>query len=186
MTLEMVVGEGFQLLMSTPPLEMSDRVLAAEWNDEPLSLSGIRISRIDQNRGKPLKPADIYLGGAAVKPILSAKAHNLLAGLMENDGEFHRIQTDEEEFFYHDTVALDCLDLQMSTVKRFSDGRPMSISHPVFLPSAIAGRNIFDIKGLTGTIFVSERFSEKVREANLLGVEFRQILPTKLAVGRAN
>jgi hypothetical protein len=167
-----MVAEGFEWVNAVRPadyevfLSFDGKPRASTW--EPLPFRRVR----PDARSKFL-PSDFpWLGGHAL--VMRRSAVDALRDLLDANGEVLPLSTtDGVELFVLNARVVDALDEARSSLRRFpSSGRIMSIDKPVFVPSAIEGRDLFRLPHRAMPTYVSERFVERVREAGLKGIDF--------------
>lgn len=122
------------------------------------------------------RPGDFPYLTAGV-PVFTPKSLNALADLLEPHGEILPLQSDDGLFFaYNVTRVIDCLDVDNSQVKRFSDGDIMHVQQYTFFPERITGIPIFKIPQLSRAyVFVTAEFLRRVEDHALSGFRFKPL-----------
>jgi hypothetical protein len=163
--------EDFNLLsdlVEAPPGKKWTPV-AVEWIDD------------DLNAGKP--ESDYPTLGTT--PVVSQRAvGELLDALIEN-GEVLPLDNGSSAdayYVFNVTRSIDALDESRAEVVRFGTGRIMMVKRYAFLPGALVDVSIFRVPQLRVQVFVTERFVERVRRANLTGFLFREVWNSDSAV----
>jgi hypothetical protein len=114
-------------------------------------------------------------------PIFSSRAINVLGDLLEGNGEILPTTCEGDQlFFFNVTKVIDALDESRSEVIRF-DGRSevMRVARYAFFSEKLTGAVIFKIpQFLTGRVFVTDPFVERVRSTGLRGFGFPRLWST--------
>jgi hypothetical protein len=140
----------------------------------------IRVRRVHptSNRRKPVK-VDMPFYGTHVL-FLRPRAVDALGTMLLKYGEILRVQDEggDELYLYHAFNFVDALDIENSTIERFSTGRIMRIERHVFLPETVEGVDVFRIPQMRASpIFVSDLFADLVSRSGLTGTEFELVWP---------
>lgn len=102
--------------------------------------------------------------------VLRSNAIQVLEDLLVRSGELLPLQDAEGvELWIFNSRVVPALDEKASEIWRFKDGRIMNIMSAVIIPSATEGLDLFRVE-LGGSLFVSERFADRVRKARLSGI----------------
>lgn len=107
-------------------------------------------------------------------PVMDEEAVNVLNRMIEENAELLPLDCPCGTFFAVNVVrVLDCLDLNKSEFKSFSDGRIMRMIKYSFFEEKINEINLFKVKGLElKRPFVSDRFKKAVEDNHLKGFVF--------------
>jgi len=107
-------------------------------------------------------------------PAFSKRAVKLLADLLEPRGEILPLICDSGQYFaYNVTTLVDAMDLELSSLVRFSSGRIMHVNKYVLCEERIQDPMIFKLPQVPlMSVFVTEPFLRLVKEANLSGFSF--------------
>jgi hypothetical protein len=108
-------------------------------------------------------------------PTFSKRAVEALSSLLREHGELALIQIEEavEYFGFNPTTIVDVLDEARSEVKRFRDGRVMSVERYVLVDSVASLPPIFKIpQTRRNTTYVNEEFVQLAKERGLTGFRF--------------
>jgi hypothetical protein len=160
--LTLVEEQEFNLLHDLPdgPTTGSWRPLAAEWIAD------------DLNSGKPT--SDFPTLGST--PVFSQRAVDALIDVLVPHGELLPLRVPDGSFYiYNATHVIDALDEERSELVRFSSGRVMHVASYAFKTDVVQGEAIFKVPQLRGTVFVSNGFSQRIREADLSGFALRPL-----------
>lgn len=108
-------------------------------------------------------------------PTLSLRAAEVLQPILDRNGELLPLNCEEGDYFiFHVTRVVDALDEAGSEIVRFPDGKKiMHIKHFIFFASLLNGVDMFKLpQQLLGSVFVTDRFVQAVRQAGLVGFNF--------------
>jgi hypothetical protein len=137
----------------------------------------VRFVRTDDH-GKRLRPSDLPWFGHAVL-IMMPDALDQLRSIVEPHGELLPLrESDGKELFALNVLTvLDALDEERSDLVRFTgSGRIMTIKTHVLRKSVVNQVNLFKLPQLrSSSIYVSDAFVARVRQADLWGVEFEKV-----------
>ncbi len=160
-TLNCVDSDGWETLRL---LDGSPR--AATW--KPL-----RIRRVRPSRRQRFRPSDSPTSGTHTL-VLSRTAVDALRDMLEAHGELLPLEDEGGlEFWLYNPRALDAFDHERTVGSRDEDGRIESANVHVFIPSVVEGVDIFkQACPLAGTIYLSDRFVQRWRQAKLKGLVF--------------
>ncbi len=141
--------------------------LAGEWSPLP-----VRLYRM-KHRGNFLR-----LKGHV--PVFDERALEAIGPTTENFVEILPLSHNEPDlakiYAIHVLPILDCLDFNRADVRRFNDGRLMSVWKYAFLEEVIGETPIFRIKDLVlNYVFVSDIFKDAVDVAELKGLLFKSL-----------
>jgi hypothetical protein len=152
-------------------VELFGKPIADRWTPIPM-----RLLRQDEH-GKPWKSSDMpWLGGHLL--ILKPRAAAVLRDLCLEAGEMLPLScTDVELVAWNVTTVVDALDHERSKILRHSHGGVMWIKTFSFKSDLIEGLTAFRIPESRTEIFVSRRFVQRVREAELTGTSFDEVWP---------
>jgi hypothetical protein len=160
--LTLVDEQEFNLLHDLPdgPVADSWRPLVAEWIED------------DLNTGKPR--SDYPTLGST--PVFSQRAVDALIDVLVPHGELLPLRIADGSFYiYNVTHVIDALDEEQSELIRFSSGGVMRVVSYAFKREVIHGEIIFRVPQLRATVFVSDGFSRRIREADLSGFSLRPL-----------
>jgi len=107
-------------------------------------------------------------------PVFTERAACLLQPLLSGHGELLPLVCDEGSYFaYNVTTVLDALDVEKSSVLRFTDGGIMNITRHEFFPEKVTSP-IFKIPQTPlMDVFVTEEFQAAVNKHDLKGFIFK-------------
>jgi len=94
--------------------------------------------------------------------------------MLDAHGELLPLEDEEGvELWLHNTRALDAYDHERTQGSRNEDGRIETAKKHVFIPSLVEGVDIFkQACERAGTIYVSDRFVQRFKQAGLKGLDF--------------
>lgn len=98
--------------------------------------------------------------------------------LLRNDGELLPLACDEAELWvFNPTTVVDALDQDQSELVRFdSSGRIMTVTNYVFQDELVSDSVAFKVPELLrASTFVTERFVDAVKLADLRGVDYEML-----------
>lgn len=129
---------------------------------------------IDRPEGYENSPFGDFPGMALHIPIFAERAVSVLEPLLTGNGELLPLVCDEGSYFaYNVTTVLDALDVEKSSLLRFTDGGIMNITHHEFFPEKVTSP-IFKIPQTPlMDVFVSEEFRAAVSKHDLKGFAFK-------------
>lgn len=109
-------------------------------------------------------------------PVFNARAADLLRPLLIDNGELLPLLCDEGSYFaYNVTTVLDALDVEKSSVIRFTDGGIMRITRHEFLPEKVTS-SIFKIPQVPWMeVFVTDEFRDAVSQHRLTDFTFKLV-----------
>lgn len=115
-------------------------------------------------------------------PFFDDEAVKELDCFLEGNAELLPLNCPEGNFYVVNvTKVLDCLNLERSEYKSFSDGRIMRMIKYVFYEGIVRDIDVFKVKGLEGRdVFVSDKFKNKVEESQLTGFKFTLVWDSEL------
>jgi hypothetical protein len=133
----------------------------------------IRVQRIRATRRHGFRPSDAPFSSSGAL-ILRRTAVDALRDILEAHGELLPLEDEGGvELYVYNARALDALDQKLSQGPRDENGRLEAATRPVFIPSIVEGVDIFQIKvDGAGTIYVSDRFLDRWKQAKLKGLNF--------------
>jgi hypothetical protein len=147
--------------------DLWDRPQAAAW--VPLEVETIE----EKPRDRTLPLADFPVLGST--PTFSKKAVDELLDLLVENGELLPLVFPGASYYvYNVTCTIDALDEAASDVKYFSSGRVMDVRRHVFRMNQVSAP-IFKIPQLRGSVYVTDRFVDRVQAAGLTGFEFSDV-----------
>ncbi len=110
--------------------------------------------------------------------VFSERAIDALEPLLTQNGELLRLNCSDRSLWAFNPTLIDALDVEHSTVRRFSSGKLMTIQKYVFFPDAIGRAAAFKIPNRRASpTFLEHAFVERWSSAGLVGLEFEQIWP---------
>ena len=141
--------------------------LAEEWSPLPVKLYKMKY------RGN-------FFGLRSHVPVFDERALEAIGPTIENFVEILPLSHNEPDlakiYAIHVLPILDCLDFNRADVRRFNDGRLMSVWKYAFLEEVIGETPIFRIKDLVlNYVFVSDIFKDAVDVAELKGLLFKSL-----------
>ncbi len=106
--------------------------------------------------------------------IFRRSAVEALRDMLDAHGELLPLEDEGGvELFAHNTWALDALDHARMEGSRDEDGRIEVPNNHIFIPSVVEGVDIFkQAARRAGTVYVSERFLQRWKQAKLKGLDF--------------
>ncbi|MBR0641991.1 imm11 family protein [Plastoroseomonas hellenica] len=115
-----------------------------------------------------------YLG--AVQLLLSARARDVLAPLLEPEGEFLPVEAAFGAYWIYNCLrSLEALDEARSVAERFPDGDIKRITRHELRPEVIGQHAIFHLHGKTGIYYATDRLVAAVERAGLTGFVFTEV-----------
>ena len=137
-----------------------------EW--EPIEVEIIH----EDESGKLCYSDAPWLGSHA--PIFRRRTLSLLEDLLRGHGEFLPLACEEEDLYvFNVTRLINALDVQNSTVSRFSSGKLMRITQYSFHEDRLHGAVLFKIPDLrVSPVFCSQIFVDSWRSAGFTGLDF--------------
>jgi len=147
-------------------LELDGTPVASNW--KPL-----RVRRVRATRREAFRPSDSpYYSGHGL--VFRRSAVDALRDILDAHGELLPLEDEGgvELFAYHPR-ALDALDQLQSKGWRNEEGQLDVVGKHVFFPSVVQGVDIFKLaEKRAGTIYVSDRFVQRWKQAKLKGLDF--------------
>lgn len=171
-----LVSDGYELCQ---PVDGDDfETIKDQVNGEPRgqTWSPIPMRRILQDEGRRLEPSDSpWLGWHA--PIFTRNAVDRIGNKLCKYGELLPLECPEGELFvFNTTRVVDAVDIERSSVSRFSDGRIMMIYRYEFDHRVVEGLDVFKVPNKrTSPTFFSERMVEVWRQSGLVGLDFKLV-----------
>ncbi|MBR0668540.1 hypothetical protein GXW71_29580 [Roseomonas hellenica] len=115
-----------------------------------------------------------YLG--AVQLLLSARARDVLAPLLEPEGEFLPVEAAFGAYWIYNCLrSREALDEARSVAERFPDGDIKRITRHELRPEVIGQHAIFHLDGKTGIYYATDRLVAAVERAGLTGFVFTEV-----------
>ena len=136
----------------------------------------IKVRRVRADDRHDFKPSDFpWLGEHAL--VMRREAVDVLRDVLEAHGEVLPLVTeDATELWMFNARAIDALDEGRSNIVRFpGTNRIMRIVKIAFVESALRGVDIFRLPHRASSTYVSQRFFDRVRDAGLVGLEFKKV-----------
>ncbi|HRI71359.1 MAG TPA: hypothetical protein PK156_44305 [Polyangium sp.] len=173
----------FHTFERTTGYEALEYVDSDDWFHILLGLDGsshaanwkpFRVRRIGKARKRPFRASDSPYEGDYVL-IFRRSAVDALRDILDAHGELLPLEDEGGVNLYlYNPRALDALDQVLTPGWRDDDGRVTSSSSPVFIPSVVEGADIFKLAApRAGTIYVSDRFVARWKQAKLEGLDFK-------------
>ena len=136
----------------------------------------IPVRRVRADKRQSFNPSDFpWLGSHAL--IMRWPAVDALRDILDASGEVLPLFTDDGvELFVLNARVVDALDEANSSLMKFpGTNRIMRINKVAFVASKIEGIDLFRLPHRASPTYVSERFVERVKAANLRGLEFHKV-----------
>jgi len=116
--------------------------------------------------------------------ILSRRGVDELLDLLEPNGEFLPVHCEEDSdvVLFHPTTCLDALDKEKAVVRYFDEEnkqRPFRVEWHYFIDEKLGDVPIFVLQE-SPSVYVTNRFVERVRERKLKGFGFRKLWSSEL------
>lgn len=145
------------------------------FDGEPMAHTwkSIEMKLFDEGR-KKLKTGDFP--GHSIAPFFSQKAVEALNDILDPAGELLPTSCGDETYYAYNVLNIvDAVDLDRSEVIYTPNGRVIRIEKYFFNADAIRGQFIFKIPVWkhASTIYVTEAFKHRIKEAGLLGFDFK-------------
>ncbi len=151
-----------------------DILLALDGSSRAANWKPFQVRRIQKSRRRPFRDSDSPYEGTYVL-IFRRSAVDALCELLETHGELLPLEDEDGvELYLYNPRAIDALDQVLSRGSRDEDGRLRNAAIPVFVPARVEGVDIFKIAApRAGTIYLSDRFVARWKQANLQGLDFK-------------
>ena len=145
------------------------RTLSSKWTPPTL-----RIYAGDIADGKP---AGDFPNLISFIPVFSKRALNVLGDLLADSGEILPLLCSEGSYYaFNVTRMIDALDETTSFERFESSGRVCGILQHQFNADKVEGLVIFKMPYMhKSDVYVTDRFVDRVREANLQGFRFSEV-----------
>ena len=133
----------------------------------------IRFQLIRSDEGRDLAVSDSpWLGEHAL--ILRPRAVSALLPLLTSAGELLHVDCNGDDLrLWNVTKLVEGLDVANSVLERYEEGGIMYVDRYRFLEPAIAGLEVFKLRGLQSSpTFVGDEFVRLWRRARLRGLDF--------------
>jgi len=110
----------------------------------------------------------------ATIPVFNIRAAQVLADLLEPNGELLPIRCQGEDFFlFNVTRVVDALDEENCKLERLDDGRILDIKRYSFFEQKLVGGTVFKLRpDPLGWVYATDPFVERVKAAGLRGFDF--------------
>ena len=134
----------------------------------------VRVRRVRPSSRERFRPSDSpYFGSDCL--MFRRSAVEALRDMLDAHGELLPLEDEDGvELFVHNTWALDALDHERTQGSRDANGRIEMANVHVFIPSVVEGVDIFkQTCHRAGSIYVSDRFLQRWKQAKLKGLDFR-------------
>ncbi len=142
----------------------------------------LRVRRVRPSLRQRFRPSDgPSCGNDSL--ILRRTAVDALRDMLDAHGELLPLEDEEGvELWLHNTRTLDAYDHERTVGSRDEDGRVWMANNHVFVPSVVEGVDIFKqpLSQGGGSIYLSERFVQRWRQAKLKGLDFRLVWDSDL------
>ncbi|XDD51447.1 DUF1629 domain-containing protein [Leptospira sp. WS92.C1] len=168
--------EGYELCHPVEPFDFENLILQVNGIPRATAWRPIDAKVIHKDEGRKLSESDApWLGSHAL--ILRQRAVDVMRGLLDEFGELLPLSCAEAKLYiYNPTRVLDALDVDASSVLRFSDGQLMTVNRYSFKTEVINGVHAFKISDLRASpTFVSEVFVQTWNSAGLRGLDFKKV-----------
>lgn len=169
------VEEGYEWAL---PVDRGDfktfRALRARSPGDPWHPVWMFLLAVDEE-GQPRRKADLpWLGSYAL--VVTRRAREVLAEVVGEDAEVLPLDCDDGEdlWLVSARLTLDALDVGSSGIRRFSNGKIMSVDRYVFKEESVGGLRCFRVPQEPG-MFVTDEVVTAVRDAGLRGTTFRRL-----------
>ena len=172
---EPMVQRGYEWINCADPADyevftsFDGSVRGAEWRPIP-------VVRVPADAQHEFKPSDFpWLGSDAL--VMRRTAVDALRDILDVNGELLPLVTDDGvELFVLNARVTDALDIAKSSLMMFpGTQRILRVKKVAFVTSAIDGRDLFRLAHRASSTYVSDRFVNRVREANLCGLVFNKV-----------
>lgn len=109
--------------------------------------------------------------------IVRERALENLRGILESNGELLPLNTnDGTNLWAYNARVVNALDEARSSLQKFSGtNRIMRIRKVAFIKDAIIGVDVFRLPYQASATYVSERFIERIKKAELVGLDFKEV-----------
>jgi hypothetical protein len=129
----------------------------------------MRMVEAEEGADEPTYSDFPWLGEHA--PILKKPAVEALAPVLNKYGQLLPLKG-EDAWLFNVTNVLDALDKEKSGIVYFDDGDILDIERYVFKNEIIGMAEIFKLPKRASSVYVTDSFVGKVRDAGLRGVSF--------------
>lgn len=136
----------------------------------------ISVRRVRADEHHEFRPSDFpWLGSDAL--VMRPSAAEALRDILDANGEVLPLSTDDGvKLFVLNARVVDALDEAQSSLMKFpGTNRIMRIKKVAFVASAIEGVDLFRLPHRASSTYVSERFVERVKAADLRGLVFNKV-----------
>ncbi|UJR62362.1 hypothetical protein [Dickeya zeae] len=149
------------------------RVMMRRWKPFSNDYSEVRLELRKNDKGKKNYQFD-FSGALSPFFVFSDAAIKVLDDILRPRGEILRVLTEskKKDFFgYYPTNGLHgCFDRERSIYREAKNG--LIIEKPILISSNITDDYLFSIEEDIGRVFVTDKFKQRVEEANLIGFDF--------------
>jgi YD repeat-containing protein len=167
---------GYEVLECVDNDAWFDILLALDGSSRAANWKPFRVRRVGKARKRPFRPSDSpYEGTYAL--FFRRSAVDALRDILDAHGELLPLEDEGGvELFLYNPRAIEALDQVLSIGSRDENGKLESASRPVFIPSVVEGVDIFKLAvPRAGTIYVSDRFVQRWKQAKLEGLDFKVV-----------
>ncbi|WP_428262362.1 imm11 family protein [Haliangium sp.] len=136
----------------------------------------VKVRRVRADERQEFNPSDFpWLGAHAL--VMRKRAVDALSAILDPYGELLPLASgDEVELFVFNARAVDALDEERSTIIRFpGTSRIIRLTKVAFAEAAIRDVEIFRLPHRTSPTYVSQRFVDRVEDAELIGLQFKRV-----------
>jgi hypothetical protein len=113
-----------------------------------------------------------WLGSHA--PFLRSAAVRALESVLREHGQLLPVRG-EDVWLFNVTTVLDALDREHAQIAYFDDGSILAIERHCFDAGRIGAAEIFKLPMRASSVYVTDDFVERVRDAGLSGVSFQPV-----------
>jgi hypothetical protein len=141
----------------------------------------VRVRRVRGSSREGFRASDSPYYGAECL-MFRRSAVDALRDILDAHGELLPLEDEGGiELFAYNPRALDAFDHERTRGSRDENGRIELASYHVFIPSVVEGVDVFkQACPRAGTIYVSDRFVKRFKQAKLKGLDFRIVWDSDL------
>lgn len=171
---------GYEILNT---VDLEDSEIFAKLNGTPRTETWVppRVCRDRPSRREGFRPSDSPYRTSHVL-VFRRSAVDALGDMLEAHGELLPVADNEGvELYAYNPRALEALDQEKTDGSRDESGRISLANCHVFIPSVVAGIDIFrQARQRYAPIYLSERFLQRWKQAKLKGLDFYLIWDSEL------